>query len=123
MCKLLNIGESSNKAIMRFEESFCIANKSSFADPSEPKITTGEALSSFLAGYKKYWATSLEILRNAYSTAESNRACKMIIDKKLAEIRGNCMIYIAAQDKPNIKEPETQTKIESRESKYLINEL
>ena len=108
---------------MRFEESFCIASISSFADPSEPKITTGEALSSFLAGYKKYWATSLEILINAYRTAESNRACKMIIDKKPVEITGNCMVYITAQDKPNIKEPETQIKIESRESKYRINDL
>ena len=46
-----------------------------------------------------------------------------MIDRKLVEITLNWSMYIAAQENPNNREPETQRKIESLESKYLIKDL
>ena len=104
-------------------ESFWNAFNNSAADFPEPKIITGLASLSVSRGYKKYFATSLEILINAYKTDDKSKACSNTIAKNPVGIVSNCRIYIPAQENPKIRDPDTQTKIESLESKYLIKDL
>ena len=69
-----------------------IAFNKAWADSPEPKITTGIALSSFWYGYKKYFATSLEIFMKAYNTEDKSNPCRIIIERISVSMRSNCNI-------------------------------
>ena len=60
---------------------------------------------------------------NAYNTADKSNPCSNIIDNKLVLMRSNWRIYIPAHENPKTKEPETQSSIESLESKNRIKDL
>ena len=72
------------------DESFWNAFNNSAADFPDPKIITGLASSSDSRGYRKNFATSLEILINAYKTADKSKACSNIIAKNPVGIISNC---------------------------------